>query len=1723
MSFTTAVELRLKVAAFLFLGTLTCLVPLVERAKAQCMGAPCSTPTPSTNAQTACVLPNPAALNCYEGATSATVPESFPPSWCTTIENNIWFAFTADAPSVSFTFDVLNCTQGSCLQAAVLGSSDCVNFTFMGPCVTGMNPGGQYTITGAGLVPGQVYFLMVDGCAGAHCSFVINGNAPRIVNAPPRVCLPAGPSTLTSNLPGNWSINPPNAGTFVGSFNNTNTTAINWNPNYQGPVEVCVASPTCNNQDCRQIEIGRREATTVELFLCAGQTVECAGNTYQAGGTYNTTFQTYQGCDSVVTCRIIPVPTYNSPLFQINKCAPGSHIVCGEEYTQTGGYNHVCKGYRGCDSVINFFLAVMEPKSIIKPPGILDCDQNKVITLDGSMSPLNSAAPFGGLTLYNWTGPGIVGPANQPTVQVNQAGQYCLIVSHTRGGVYCRDTSCVTVSADYSKPQRPLLLGNPNPCGDSTELYVVRPVGSPAPTSFTWTAPPGVQINQMSPDSIRITWDSLVTGQLCVTANNACGASPPACMPIVVQQPIVPPQMSGPAAVCSNGGPYLFTLDTIQVGTNYSWTVPPGAVLTGANDSVRIDFANASSGQVCVQVSNACGAIPPICRSVQVAPLPTVSLSGGGEICLGDTIALTFTTTGNGPFTIIWSAGPVQDTLSGVQSGHTVRLAPTTSTNYSLIDALDGSTPACQAAVSGSAVAVVHPLYTVNQSAQICKGDSILLQGAYQKTSGTYRDSLQSVYGCDSIVVTTLTVFDIDTTYISTGSCDPAQVGTFTQVYSQANGCDSVVITTVALYPTDTTYLFGTSCDITKTGVFIQNLSNRFGCDSTVIFTVAFSQSDTVLLFRSSCNPNEVGTFVEQYISSLGCDSVVITTVSFQGIPVTSLSATTCDPAQAGVFSQTFLTPQGCDSTVVTTVTLLPSNQVNLQATTCNPAEAGVFVQNLTNQYGCDSIVTTTVTLLPSSATALSEVTCNPVNAGVFVQNLTNQYGCDSIVTTTVSFVPLPPTLLTATTCDPAAAGVFSQTLLTGQGCDSTVITTVNLLPRDTVHLSAQSCNPNNVGVFVQDLTNRFGCDSVVITTVSFFEIPVTQVSTTTCDSTLAGVFSQTLKTPEGCDSTVITTVTLLPSDETFLERTTCNPAKAGVFFEGYLNQYGCDSLVTLTVTFVPLPPTRLNATTCDPAQAGVFSQTLKTAEGCDSTVITTVALLPSNQTNLTTTTCNPSEAGVFVRKLINQYGCDSTVTTTVTLLPRDTTYRTATTCDPAQVGVRQEVFTNRFGCDSTVITTTSLSPPAFCSAEARATGSEIPCQENTGSITLVATLGIPPFTYEVRRSGQTVSTGTLNALNTPQVIGGLPAGDYTIVVTASTGYSTVVQAGIVQLLPPAISSITALDYGGFGVSCVGAADGAAKATATGGKPPYVFTWSSGAAGNEAKNLRAGTYTVTVTDANTCTATASITLREPTPLSMAFAVTDITCFGRRDGSITAQVSGGIPPYRYALNNGIYQSANTFTGLSAGTFTVRALDASGCEIAETIVIHSPPPLEVSLGGNQTIALGDTTQIEVVVNVPLDSIQSVTWGPPLDTTDCVRCFARKVAPIVTTTYSVTVVTNQGCTDSDKATIFVDRRRYLYVPNAFAPGSDGANSLFYVSAKPNTVRVIKTLQVYGRWGEAVFRLDDFSPNNPQLGWDGTFRGQPLNPGVFTWMLEVEFIDGVREVFTGDVTIVR
>ena len=117
---------------------------------------------------------------------------------------------------------------------------------------------------------------------------------------------------------------------------------------------------------------------------------------------------------------------------------------------------------------------------------------------------------------------------------------------------------------------------------------------------------------------------------------------------------------------------------------------------------------------------------------------------------------------------------------------------------------------------------------------------------------------------------------------------------------------------------------------------------------------------------------------------------------------------------------------------------------------------------------------------------------------------------------------------------------------------------------------------------------------------------------------------------------------------------------------------------------------------------------------------------------------------------------------------------------------------------------------------------------------------------------------------------------------------------------------------------------------------------------------------------------------------------------------------------------------------------------------------------------------------------------------------------------------MVNEDGCVAFDDVTIFVVKNRPVYIPNGISPNGDGINDGFTLFTGPAALQ-IQSLKIFNRWGGLVYIGKDLPPNEPSLGWDGTFKGQPVNPGVFVYLAEVAFIDGEVVEYKGDVTVVR
>jgi hypothetical protein len=229
----------------------------------------------------------------------------------------------------------------------------------------------------------------------------------------------------------------------------------------------------------------------------------------------------------------------------------------------------------------------------------------------------------------------------------------------------------------------------------------------------------------------------------------------------------------------------------------------------------------------------------------------------------------------------------------------------------------------------------------------------------------------------------------------------------------------------------------------------------------------------------------------------------------------------------------------------------------------------------------------------------------------------------------------------------------------------------------------------------------------------------------------------------------------------------------------------------------------------------------------------------------------------------------------------------------------------------------------------------------NNGAAAIVTvTGGTPPFTY---------AWSTL-PIQTTQAIFNLTAGTYIVTVTDNSG-STATSSVIISQ-PSAITIFTNTTN----VTCYGYSNGSADAIAGGGTSPFTYSWNSFPIQNTANatNLPAGSFIVTATDINGCTASKSIIITQPDPLNISTSAVNADC-GIANGSATAFVTGGVGSYTYLWNTIPAQSNQTATVLSDGTYSVTVTDGNGCSQSATAVVGIIPS-NFNLAFNATLQAG-----------------------------------------------------------------------------------------------------------------------------------------------------------------------
>ncbi len=286
----------------------------------------------------------------------------------------------------------------------------------------------------------------------------------------------------------------------------------------------------------------------------------------------------------------------------------------------------------------------------------------------------------------------------------------------------------------------------------------------------------------------------------------------------------------------------------------------------------------------------------------------------------------------------------------------------------------------------------------------------------------------------------------------------------------------------------------------------------------------------------------------------------------------------------------------------------------------------------------------------------------------------------------------------------------------------------------------------------------------------------------------------------------------------------------------------------------------------------------------------------------------------------------------------------------------------------------------------------------------------------------------------------------------------------------------------------------------------------------------AGTYSLVVTDqSNGCRDTSEVVIPADFLNDAVLTLIDKYCDDDVSDLEIGPVAGGVLPYVYSIDDGVTQQADPlFRKLGPGIYPVVVTDGKGCTWREEIEVLEEEGVVVTLPDDLTIELSDEVRIEGTINVDPSTVTQMTWYPPygLDRTDSLVVFAT---PGIAVLYTLTVQDERGCIGIDSITIVVHDPD-IFIPTVFSPyNDDGINDRFMIFGEVKGLVQIDRFEVYSRWGERLFLAENFQPNDPTIGWDGTRGGQKLNPGVYVYYAQIRLTDGRVTTLKGEVILLE
>jgi len=304
--------------------------------------------------------------------------------------------------------------------------------------------------------------------------------------------------------------------------------------------------------------------------------------------------------------------------------------------------------------------------------------------------------------------------------------------------------------------------------------------------------------------------------------------------------------------------------------------------------------------------------------------------------------------------------------------------------------------------------------------------------------------------------------------------------------------------------------------------------------------------------------------------------------------------------------------------------------------------------------------------------------------------------------------------------------------------------------------------------------------------------------------------------------------------------------------------------------------------------------------------------------------------------------------------------------------------------------------------------------------------------------------------------------------------------------------------------------------------------WSTGQHSILLQNLAAGTYHLTISDASGCTIKDSIIIENQIVYpDISYVLHPGNC--DHNGQYLVFGAPVDKNHTYLWDYREINPQDTLSPIEAGLHALIVRTALGCQKDSMVLVAAWQTPELNVPGTIVLALNESREINVnYTGFHYDDIKIVQWAPYqlliFNDINIDAALNPTIAPEAEGTLLLTIQLQNGCTLEHTIEIRRSRTYTITFPNVISPTEgNGSNNRFYPISPAGDVKTILYLNIYNRWGNLMFRKENFDPNIPDHGWDGYFNGCAVVPGVYVWIAEVLFADDSQQRFKGDLTVVR